>query len=74
MRDGPDDVATRLRDFLTGTGGPWDWDDFTSIPLADARLDDIRLRACAVALPLEADGRATLERLLAEAERLAAQT
>ena len=74
MSEGPDDVATSLRDFLNGAGGAWGWDDFISIPLADPRLEGIRLRAAAVDLPLDADGRAALARLLAEAERLAAQT
>jgi hypothetical protein len=26
-------ATTSLRDFIGGTGGKWDWDDFTSIPL-----------------------------------------
>jgi hypothetical protein len=71
-KSSPAEVADDLRDFLNGTSGDWDWDAFTSIPLADARLESIRRRACEVSLPLDAEGRAAIERLLAEAERLAA--
>ncbi|HEV2818617.1 MAG TPA: hypothetical protein VGW40_15515 [Allosphingosinicella sp.] len=67
------EVATALRDFLDGSGGDWDWDDFTSTPVADVRLEGIRRRASEVSLPLTSEGRASIERLLAEAERLAAQ-
>jgi hypothetical protein len=31
-----------ILDFLDGTGGPWDWDDFISIPSGFADLDDLR--------------------------------
>lgn len=39
------EVARYLRDFIEGTGGEWDFDDFTSMPLADPRLEAIRDRA-----------------------------
>ena len=39
---------TRLADiierFLDGTGGRWDWDDFTSLSITDPELDAIRVR------------------------------
>ncbi|MEO8050642.1 MAG: hypothetical protein ABI833_09525 [Acidobacteriota bacterium] len=31
-----------IRDFLTGEGGEWDWDDFTSIPLGFSELRDLQ--------------------------------
>jgi hypothetical protein len=31
-----------IRDFLEGTGRPMDWDDFISIPLGFADLEDLR--------------------------------
>jgi len=31
----PEEVAGFLRDFAEGTGGEWDWDDFTSVPITD---------------------------------------
>lgn len=31
-----------IRDFLEGTGRPFDWDDFTSSPLGFPDLDEIR--------------------------------
>jgi hypothetical protein len=39
------EIRKYLRDFLNGTGGRWDWDDFTSITLDDPRLDNIRQEA-----------------------------
>ena len=37
------DVAEILEDFLDGTGGPWDWDDFISVAeVADERLRQIQ--------------------------------
>jgi len=64
-------VAETIRAFLEGTGGDWDWDDFTSCPLRDPQLDSIRKRAGAVELPPDQEERAALERLAGEAERLA---
>ncbi len=60
------DVEGYLRDFLGGTGGVWDWDDFTSIPIADPTLEGFREVAASVPLPLDAEGEATLRRLLEE--------
>jgi hypothetical protein len=68
----PDEVAQYLRDFLDGTGGEWDWDDFTSIPIADPRLEDIRERAAALELPMADQDTAPLKDLIAEAEAIAA--
>ena len=65
------EVATYLRDFIEGSGGDWDWDDFTSVPIANPQLEDIRRRAAAVDLPSTDEGLSTLQGLLAEAERLA---
>jgi hypothetical protein len=58
------DVEDYLRDFLEGTGGDWDWDDFTSIPIADPSLEAIRQQALWVDLPLTEHGYATLTSLL----------
>lgn len=58
------DVAIYLDDFLQDRGKPFDWDDFTSIPLADPELDDIREQAAFVPLPIDASGRARLLSLL----------
>jgi len=70
MQRSPDEVARYLRDFLHGTGGPWDWDDFTSIPIADPRLEDLRQRAIALDLPMADDETAPLKALIAEAEMI----
>ena len=36
------DVAKYLEDFVNNGGGQWDWDDFTSVPIADPELDKVR--------------------------------
>ena len=65
------EVATYLRNFVEGGGEPWDWDDFTSVPIDDPRLEDIRLRALAIDLPVTDEGSAVLRELLLEADDLA---
>lgn len=60
----PQEVARILRGFIAGTGGEWDWDDFTSVPIADAALEAIRLEAEAVPLPVDDEGLAKLRALL----------
>lgn len=39
------EVAEYIERFLDGSGEKWDWDDFTSIRIADPRLDRVRLEA-----------------------------
>ena len=58
------EVERYLTDFLQGVGGDWDWDDFTSIPIADPTLESVRAEAATVPLPLDVEGEATLQRLL----------
>jgi hypothetical protein len=38
----PEQFASELEGHLLGTEGPWDWDDTTSIAVADERLERIR--------------------------------
>lgn len=38
----PEEVATYIENFVNGTGGDWDWDDFVSCPITDDELDAIR--------------------------------
>jgi len=38
------EVRQILVSFLDGSGGPYDWDDFTSIRITDPFLDHIRER------------------------------
>lgn len=40
----PTEVANIIERHIQGTEGPWDWDDFTSVPIADDRLDAIRIQ------------------------------
>ena len=37
-------MAVIIEQFLDGTGGRWDWDDFVSLRIEDPELDAIRLR------------------------------
>lgn len=68
----PEQVVDYLKGFLEGTDGPWDWDDFTTIPIADPRLDDIRDRVAALDVPLSDADIGLLKALLAEAEAIVA--
>lgn len=45
-RAGPEYLVEYLEKFVGGTEGNWDLDDFCSVPLADAVLEEIRLEAC----------------------------
>jgi len=38
----PAQFADELESHLLGTGGDWDWDDTTSVTIADARLERLR--------------------------------
>jgi hypothetical protein len=38
------DVADIIERHADGTEGPYDWDEFTSVPIADPRLDEVRRR------------------------------
>jgi hypothetical protein len=63
------EVARYLRDFIDGTGGDWDWDDFESVPIRDQELDRIRQEASRVGPPDPDLDR--LRELLRQAESLA---
>lgn len=65
------EVATYLRDFIDGTGGDWDWDDFTSIPIADPALEAIRRRAIEIDHLGTREAAIVLEKLHSEALRFA---
>ena len=67
----PADVAGYIDDFLKGDGAAFDWDDFVSIRITDARLEAIRLEADLVPLPVDEAGCAKLTDLLARAKALA---
>lgn len=64
-----EEVVRYLRDFIDGTGGDWDWDDFESVPIRDPELERIRQEAVLAGPP-----DANLDRLrdlLKQAEALA---
>ena len=64
------DVALCLRNFIDGNGGSYDWDEFTSVPIENPHLEDIRRRAAEVDIPVTSEGLITLRGLLDEVERL----
>ncbi len=64
------EVAGYIRDFIDGTGGEWDWDDFTSVPIATLELETIRAQAAMIQLPVDSAGIVKLKYLLAKAEAL----
>lgn len=43
-RLGKDAVIEMLENFLEDNGGPYDWDDFLSLPIADPDLEAVRRR------------------------------
>ena len=38
------EVADLIERHIRGTEGPWDWDDFTSVPISNDELDLIRIQ------------------------------
>lgn len=64
------EVAGFIRDFIDGTGGDWDWDDFTSVPIRSPELESIRAQAAMIELPADAAGIGELKELLGRAEAL----
>jgi hypothetical protein len=64
------EVATVLRRFIEKTGGEWDWDDFTSVPVTDPALEAIRAEANRIRLPVNEDGTAKLRELYERALKL----
>ena len=67
----PDYVISYLEKFIAGEDGDRDWDDFSSIPLTDPQLENIRQRACDAG-PWTALGMdiSVLQQLLEEARAL----
>lgn len=61
-----EDVISYLESHLAGDGGPWDWDDFTSIPITDPYLDDTRAVASALNPNLDDYRRERLSELIAD--------
>ena len=43
-----EDVAKSIQDFVDGTGGQWDWDDFISSRIVDEELETIRTKCLSV--------------------------
>ena len=39
-----EEAAKAIENFVDGTGGPWDWDDFISVRIADEELEAIRVK------------------------------
>jgi hypothetical protein len=68
------EVLSILQDFRDGTGDDCDWDDFTSIPVVDVELEDIRAIAASLDLPFGDAELAGLRSLITRTEALVAQS
>ncbi len=44
MKRSAEEAAKFIENHIHGTEGPHDWDDFTSIPIKDPKLNAMRLR------------------------------
>lgn len=42
------EIRQLILNFVPGTGGRWDWDDFTSIRYKDPLIEEVRQRCAAV--------------------------
>lgn len=62
------EVAVYLREFIEGTGGAWDWDDFISVPIADPQLESVRTKASRINPLIDDEGMNKLRLLLFEVE------
>ena len=51
-----DEVADAIERFIERRGGPYDWDDFISVPIYDDDLDAIRLRCAGLSDEFPASG------------------
>jgi hypothetical protein len=69
----PEEVLQYLHSFLDGIDGAWDWDNFTTQPISDPRLDDIRDRLAALDVPLSEADLPAIMILIAETEVIAAE-
>ena len=65
----PEEFAEKLEKHLLGTEGKWDWDDTTSIALADERLERIRLGLSKFDLLSRMKNRDELEAIIAALRR-----
>lgn len=67
-------AAKAIRAFLSGSGGKWDWDTFTSCSLTDAAVDVLRRQAAQIELPPGSEEQEALLALARDADRLAAHS
>ena len=65
----PQQWASELEPHLLGTDGPWDWDDATSVALADPRLEAIRARLSKFDLLATEERRREFESIIAALKR-----
>ncbi len=65
----PQQWASELEPHLLGTEGRWDWDDATSIALADPRLEAIRARLPKFDLLTTEERRREFESIIAALKR-----
>lgn len=59
------DVIRIIDQFLSGEGGPYDWDDFLTLPISDNSLDQVR-RRCANVDWNSRNGKESIRQILVE--------
>ncbi len=69
----PAEVLSYLRNFYDGTGDDYDWDDFTSVSISNAELEDIRASAASLDLPMGDGELSSLRALIGKVEAMVAQ-
>lgn len=65
----PQQWALELEPHLLGTDGPWDWDDATSVALADQKLEAVRGRLPKFDLLTTEERRREFESIIAALKR-----
>jgi hypothetical protein len=62
----PLEVARRIQNHIEEAENPWDWDQFTSLPITNKRLDAIRLRCIELdaPVPISPERRAEFSRMV----------
>jgi hypothetical protein len=64
MERTPEQVAKSIENHILGAEGPYDWDDFTSKPISDRHLDQVRLRCLELDYELPEERFAELRRIV----------
>lgn len=62
------DAIKIIEDFLSDTGGPYDWDDFLALPICDPALEHVR-KLCLSVDWTTTEGKQTIRQILHDLKR-----